>query len=97
MTTSSVSPEGKDALARAKRYLLARPETSFLDDLALKCAGLPEPEKRAHMKSAANDLEAELRRLGASTKFIGAALPIAQLLLLEKIAVAEAEVSSCPQ
>ncbi|MFO1126453.1 MAG: hypothetical protein U1E25_15005 [Methylocystis sp.] len=95
MTTLRGSGEGKDALARAKRYLLSFDQSQVIDDLALKLAGVPAAEKRANIRSAAKELAAELHRGGASQEFIRAARATFEVLLFEKIAVAEAEGSSC--
>jgi hypothetical protein len=95
MITSSA--HGEDALARAKRYLLSFEQSQVIDGLALKLAGKPVEAKRAEIKSSADDLAAELLRWGGSPKFIRSVRATFQVLLYEKIAVAEAEAICQPQ
>ncbi len=93
MTTSSSHRE--HALNRAKRYLLSFEQSQVIDDFALKFAGLPASEKRVKIKSAADDFESELRRRDASPEFIRAVRATFEVLLIEKIAVAEAGGEQC--
>lgn len=84
-----------DPLEQAKRFLLSHKSSQVIDDLALKLAGKPVEAKRAEIKSSADDFAAELRRQGGSPEFIRSVRATFEVLLLEKIAVAEAEVTSC--
>ncbi len=79
----------------AKRYLCSFEQSQIIDDLALKIAGLTASEKRAKIKAAAEEFASELHHKGASPEFIGAARATFEVLLFEKIAVAEAEGGSC--
>ncbi|MGJ0532417.1 MAG: hypothetical protein ACR65W_03940 [Methylocystis sp.] len=79
-----------DPLQQAKRFLLSHESSQVIDDLALKLAGKPIEEKRAEITSAAEDFAAELHRQGASLEFIRACRVTFEVLLLEKIEVAEA-------
>ncbi len=88
MTTTSA--HGEDALARAKRYLLSFEQSQVIDDFALKFAGLPASEKRVKIISSSEEFAAELHRQGTSPEFIRACRATFQVLLYEKIAVAEA-------
>lgn len=93
MTTTSA--HGEDALARAKRYLLSFEQSQAIDDFALKFAGFPASAKRVKIKSSADEFAAELRRQGGSPQFIRSVRATFEVLLYEKIAVAEAEGPSC--
>ncbi len=95
MTTSAGSREGNDALARAKRYMLSFEQSQVIDDLALKFARVPAAEKRTKIKTAADDFAAELRRRDASPEFVRAARATFEVLLFEKIAVADAGGKPC--
>jgi hypothetical protein len=86
-----------DPLEQAKRFLLSHESSQVIDDLALKLAGKPVEAKRAEIKSSADDLAAELHRQGGSPKFIRAVRATFEVLLFEKIAVAEAEATCQPQ
>jgi hypothetical protein len=86
-----------DPLEQAKRFLLSHESSQVIDDLALKLSGKAIEEKRGEIKSSADDLAAELRRQGASPKFVRAVRATFEVLLYEKIAVAEAEATCQPQ
>lgn len=89
------TPTSREALAAAKRHLLSFEQSQVIDDLALKFARLPASEKRLKIRSAADDFAAELHRGGTSPEFIRAVRATFEVLLFEKIAVAEAEGPSC--